>query len=1404
MKTAEAKTTSAPKQKSGSSLFFKKDNANDFFNGNGSVMDSTPFFNNTIQPKLKVGAPNDKYEQEADRVANNVVRKIQRSPQNNEPISPVNGNSNIIHPAIQRTSIESKGQEKLQKQEEEPIKEELGIQKKPVFESNADPPEEQGLQRKENSDYSNTSTDFENRLNATKGQGQSLDINTQQQMESGIGADFSNVRVHTGPEAIQMNHKLNAKAFTHGSDVYFNQGKYDTGSSGGKGLLAHELTHTVQQGASETGNNSVQSKTEEDEHIQKQENNVTEAGSGESNQVLSPVDISTAFRPNAAMTTYLDENRRKRFVEVPVNMGKLASGTMRVKQVKRAKEGADATYKIYKNQALPFTGVDFLNPLKAKKIEPVIALNTDPNSIRGFVSLRVGKRVLPNPKSLIEQINNHLKLLGLVGVQPLKVQPANYENKVENGIVTLRTSELTTNVAGYLDASGSFGLEGERFVFELNTHVDVKGLAQGDFIIARDEKGQLSGEGEIAVAIANVSGKVKVVYTAGDVIIRGTVAMNSEKFSGEVTLMVADKDKADKTMRAELGIKTVAEEGKKPPEPKAQKKKTKKNQVVVGWGTVKATITPWLEGTADIGVDSKGQVTIVGKIAPPAEVELMEQKGKRITLFEVEIKAGYGVPLVGQIGLFAGIGMFINAGFGPLVLRNISFIGTYSTDPSVLQNFTITGTLNISAFALIGLEAKAGVFVTLIGHDIKAGIKVTAAAGVKAYAEVTPVFEYKESQSPQGGKVGEAWLKGHFEAAAQLFLKLAGSFFVELDSPWWSPAPDKTWDWPLGDVEYPLGPTIGIGGDVAWLVGSSDVPELKFSPVEFDPDKFTSDIMADPPKGKGGGKAGEQKGEGKWEDKSQKGGKGKEPEIKKGKGLEGKKKQDFTKLPEQQRYMRALGEIGHLGDAAEKKPITYSVLDAKVKKIRRKYAIEQVNIKDKEDGSAKVSVKQGKYNNSKKLIEVKLMSEAERQKLVQEAIKDLETKQAGKVDPKAKSIKESDAKAVAVEVAGKHDVVESNQVVDGKETWDYVLDLGDKKEKIKGKSKISQENPEKESKVIEGLKAIDKEQEKYLTNGKISEEEAIIVAKKVRSKYPVFKKIDVVDGGNTWNYEYVASPGQTYVGRQQERVLRFGKHEVKSPGKNRQSHHVPADKLFKTIFLFYSSLRDKLNTLRDVSDLDKKLKSKLTGIKKYKSGYGLSAISLHQDTHKYSKTAVHGKEIMPAVESEMEAIARASKEKIVVLFTKNRKKRILAQLFGKHWESLLAESYKIEKKVESKGRKKVMGVSTSNNELLIKIHCEKESIVENIVSEITSEIKIKSTQVHTEQKDLVNKLRTRINRTIKKVYEYALSYGLTAVKVALNKNKVRKKDGNPKFFTEVLEGFKKLANEIWGKITENL
>lgn len=69
-------------------------------------------------------------------------------------------------------------------------------------------------------------------------------------MEQAFGADFSGVKVHTDTQADQLNQSIQAKAFTIGQDVFFRSGTYEPGSHGGQELLAHELTHVVQQSGS--------------------------------------------------------------------------------------------------------------------------------------------------------------------------------------------------------------------------------------------------------------------------------------------------------------------------------------------------------------------------------------------------------------------------------------------------------------------------------------------------------------------------------------------------------------------------------------------------------------------------------------------------------------------------------------------------------------------------------------------------------------------------------------------------------------------------------------------------------------------------------------------------------------------------------------------------------------------------------------------------------------------------------------------------------------------------------------------------------------------------------------------------------------------------------------------------
>jgi hypothetical protein len=103
------------------------------------------------------------------------------------------------------------------------------------------------VQTKRSEAGGNLTAQVEGAIHRMRGQGQPLEQGVQRQMESAIGADFSRVRVHTNSEADTLNRSVNALAFTTGSDIFFRSGMHAPQTQSGRALLAHELTHVVQQ-----------------------------------------------------------------------------------------------------------------------------------------------------------------------------------------------------------------------------------------------------------------------------------------------------------------------------------------------------------------------------------------------------------------------------------------------------------------------------------------------------------------------------------------------------------------------------------------------------------------------------------------------------------------------------------------------------------------------------------------------------------------------------------------------------------------------------------------------------------------------------------------------------------------------------------------------------------------------------------------------------------------------------------------------------------------------------------------------------------------------------------------------------------------------------------------------------
>ncbi|HEY9363613.1 MAG TPA: DUF4157 domain-containing protein [Chitinophagaceae bacterium] len=108
--------------------------------------------------------------------------------------------------------------------------------------------EEENLQRKEiDEEEKDADSNLENYVGGLSGAGQPLPNEARNFYEPRFGYDFSNVKVHTDSIAAKSAQSINALAYTSGNNIVFNEGQYATNLESGKKLLAHELTHVVQQ-----------------------------------------------------------------------------------------------------------------------------------------------------------------------------------------------------------------------------------------------------------------------------------------------------------------------------------------------------------------------------------------------------------------------------------------------------------------------------------------------------------------------------------------------------------------------------------------------------------------------------------------------------------------------------------------------------------------------------------------------------------------------------------------------------------------------------------------------------------------------------------------------------------------------------------------------------------------------------------------------------------------------------------------------------------------------------------------------------------------------------------------------------------------------------------------------------
>lgn len=177
-----------------------------------------------IQPKLKIGEPGDRYEQEADRVADEVVSRI-----------------NAPHrKAVQHQGLFEESEEQIQMKP-------LAQQIHSFSEQNFTARGEMGVM-----------PNLEMSIRRAQGDGNFLPEQVREPIEEVFGTDFSKVRIHTDAVSHRQNQALKANAFTTGQDIFFREGAYNPGNNQGRELLAHELTHVMQQKKSKSSTKIIQ------------------------------------------------------------------------------------------------------------------------------------------------------------------------------------------------------------------------------------------------------------------------------------------------------------------------------------------------------------------------------------------------------------------------------------------------------------------------------------------------------------------------------------------------------------------------------------------------------------------------------------------------------------------------------------------------------------------------------------------------------------------------------------------------------------------------------------------------------------------------------------------------------------------------------------------------------------------------------------------------------------------------------------------------------------------------------------------------------------------------------------------------------------------------------------------
>lgn len=735
-----------------------------------------------IQAKLTVGASNDPYEQEADRVADQVMR--------------------MAEPRVQAKS------------------------------DNA---------------ATDATPDLESRLAGSRGRGQALSNETRSSMESAFGVDFGSVRVHTDGDATQMNHELSAHAFTHGSDIYFNAGKYEPGSQEGKGLLAHELTHVVQQGSDTPQKVSPQTKmgftcpTQEKGRVQRFPN----LGLGTpSNGVAATVRSSTprepvelkgkaAFAPPADLALDIkNASTAGNYLWVAVKFGELATGELPVmwNGLSFESKTPPPDYTAWPIQ-IHHSGFKVL-PLA----RPAIGINIDKSLVHGFVCWVTGTKLAQDPTAFFQA---H-PLSDLFGWDGLKSEPPESPriNMLRGG--QLAYEQPARFSAGAIKGGAHVHLYDEDYQFGGGLFLDVKGI--NDILpLTRNAENKLFAgkkfqfERALGKSGEKLSGTITGTFAGGIPDIRGTLNYRRAEpnVSGSVTVMIASFDVAQKNVRDKLGPDAPADIKLADPDDKL---------AITGWGHVDFALNKWLNGNADVIVHPEGYITAKGEIVPTKIIPILKLREKeKKSLFSKSIdKVLPGLDaIIADISLKGSLDITGYASYGPGTMHDLRVAGLFSTHPAIGNTFDFSGTLSVPAVAGIKALAKGGIVAQVwFGKKWEAarvGITIQGDLALQLYAEAAAAAGRRKGDDGQP----EYFVKGKLHGGSGLKLDL--HMLVSGELAFWSKHIElynRTYNIAGGSATIDFDYTFGGNKKK-----NQDALKLSVNLADFDQNKFAEAVL---------------------------------------------------------------------------------------------------------------------------------------------------------------------------------------------------------------------------------------------------------------------------------------------------------------------------------------------------------------------------------------------------------------------------------------------------------------------------------------------------------------------------------------------------------------------------------